>query len=249
MLEIEERRRKILYLISKYPILIINSDIYCPINTKLPHLLLEAGYAADGKIIAACHSKRFTAVSAAKRLASNLNDPQLGHSVGFHAEYEHNFSKTNTKVIFFTALAFLIDIQYDPLLTKYSIVILNDVDERSLYMDLLCALIKLILRKRPELRIILTAASMNCKLFSDYFGQQSFSYQIAPESHPVKIFHTVKMPNNYLQYTLSTIIDVHKNSDYGDVLVFLPGTDEINYIFGRMGKLYPELKLRLCTLA
>ncbi|KAJ6402152.1 hypothetical protein OIU84_014273 [Salix udensis] len=149
-----------------------------------------------------------------------------------------------TMIKFLTDGVLLREIMDDPLLTKYSVIMVDEAHERSISTDILLGLLKKIQRRRPELRLIISSATIEAKSMSDFF--QTSKKHRGPEDHElvprkvpavlsvegrgfnVQIHYVVEPVSDYVQATVSTVLSIHDQEPAGDILVFLTGQDDID---------------------
>jgi pre-mRNA-splicing factor ATP-dependent RNA helicase DHX16 len=135
----------------------------------------------------------------------------------------------------------------EPDLGGYSAIIIDEAHERGVNTDILLALLKDLARERPELKVLISSATMNAKGFSDYFDGANI-FNIPGRRYPVDIHYTPQPEANYLAAAITTIFQIHTSQPKGDILVFLTGQDEIDSaeqniteIARKLGSRVPEL--------
>lgn len=202
----------------------------------------EIGWTNDGKCIACTQPRRVAASTIAARVAEEMNCP-LGEDVGYTIRFEDVTNPETTRIKFMTDGMLLREILTDPLLSRYSVIMIDEAHERSVYSDILLGMIKKIMAKRKDLRIIVSSATVDAEEFKNYFNTEknwinqtiydSVSViSIEGRQHEVDIFYAQKPVSNYITAALDTIVEIHDKEPLGDVLVFMTGQDEIDHLVG-----------------
>jgi pre-mRNA-splicing factor ATP-dependent RNA helicase DHX16 len=114
----------------------------------------------------------------------------------------------------------------EPDLAAYSCLIIDEAHERTLHTDILFGLVKDIARFRPDLKLLISSATMDANKFSEYFDDAPI-FNIPGRKFPVEVYHTSAPESNYLSAAITTIMTIHITQDKGDILLFLTGQDEI----------------------
>lgn len=232
-LPITKHRDAILWSVENHPVTIIVGQTGCGKTTQIPQYLLEAGWAADDHQIAITQPRRISAISVASRVAAEVGSV-LGDEVGYSIRFEDLSHPTRTRIKFLTDGMLFRECMRDPLLSKYSVVIVDEAHERGAYTDLLLALLKKILRKRPELRIIISSATIDARNFLEYFessheqGPSGRIISLEGRTFPVEVSYLAKPCADYVTQAVETVWSIHLSEGPGDVLVFLTGRDEID---------------------
>lgn len=201
----------------------------------LPPLLLELRneLKLEGGI-AVTQPRRIATRSATDRLADMMNC-EVGDQVGYHVRFEDVTSK-DTDITYMTDGILLRKIQFDPLLTEYSIIMIDEAHERSLNIDLCLGLLKEVNETRFDagldpVRIVITSATIERNRFANYIGYQDKNnlVEIPGKMFPVEVFYESETPFNY-DYTKGAAEKVKaiiENNLDGDILIFMPGKKEI----------------------
>ncbi|KAM9320930.1 ATP-dependent RNA helicase DHX33 [Gastrophryne carolinensis] len=198
-------------------------------TTQIPQYLYEASIGRQG-IIGITQPRRVAAISLATRV-SEERKTELGKLVGFTVRFE-DVTSEETKIKFLTDGMLLREAIGDPLLRKYSVVILDEAHERTVHTDVLFGVVKMAQKKRKELgklplKIIIMSATMDVDLFSEYFNGAPVLY-LEGRQHPIQVFYTKQSQSDYLQAALVTVFQVHQEAPAcHDILVFLTGQEEI----------------------
>jgi ATP-dependent RNA helicase DHX8/PRP22 len=206
--------------------------------------LAESGFANRG-IIGCTQPRRVAAMSVAKRVAEEVGC-RLGQEVGYTIRFEDCTSPA-TRIKYMTDGMLLRECLLDPLVTKYSVLLLDEAHERTVSTDVLFGLLKKAAKQRPDLKLIVTSATLDAERFSSYFFNCPI-LTIPGRTYPVEVLYSKDPESDYLDSALVTAIQIHLSEGPGDILLFLTGQEEIDtaaeLLFERMrqlGPLVPEL--------
>ncbi|KAJ7081333.1 P-loop containing nucleoside triphosphate hydrolase protein [Mycena belliarum] len=201
-------------------------------TTQVPQYLLEAGLAGAAGLIGITQPRRVAALSLAARVALEQGAP-VGGTVGYAVRFDERCG-AGTRIKYMTDGMLGRELLGDPLLSRYKVVVVDEAHERTLRTDLLLANLKRILRvrngesgdNRNPLKVVIMSATLDAEKFSRFFSNAKIVY-VKGRQHPVKIFHAVQGQTDYVDAALRTFFQIHVDQPPGDVLVFLPGQEDI----------------------
>lgn len=182
----------------------------------MPHLI--------GKQIACTQPRRVAATSVARRVSEEM-DVILGEEVGYNVRFE-DCSSDKTILKYMTDGMLLREAMGDPLLSRYSAIILDEAHERTLATDILMGLIKEVAKNRPDLKVVIMSATLDAGKFQKYFNNAPIM-TVPGRTFPVQVFYTSEPERDYLEAAIRTVLQIHRTEDAGDVLLFLTGEEEI----------------------
>ncbi|XP_006816912.1 putative ATP-dependent RNA helicase DHX35 [Saccoglossus kowalevskii] len=237
-LPIFKHRNHILYLVEKYETVVIVGETGCGKSTQIPQFLAEAGWTAEGHIVAITQPRRVAAVTVANRVAEERGSI-IGNEVGYNIRFDDCTDATTTRIKFLTDGVLVREMMSDPLLTKYSVIMIDEAHERTLYTDIIVGLLKKIQKKRPDLRLIISSATLDAEAFKDFFNNNetndkskdtSTIISVEGRTYPVDIYYTISPVPDFIKETVNTIVKIHKTEPTGDILAFLTGQDEVENV-------------------
>ena len=171
-------------------------------TTQMPQYLLEWGLVQPGKRIGCTQPRRVAATSVAMRVSEEMN-VKLGQEVGYCIRFE-DVTSPRTVIKYMTDSMLLRESLNDPLLRAYSVIILDEAHERTIYTDEMFGLLKTALQKRKDLRLIVTSATLDADKFSLYFYDCPI-FRIPGRTHKVEILYSQTPESDYLDAALVTI--------------------------------------------
>ncbi|KAK4158589.1 hypothetical protein C8A00DRAFT_10780 [Chaetomidium leptoderma] len=232
-------RDQVIKAVRENQIMIVVGETGSGKTTQLTQYLAEAGFTNNG-MIGCTQPRRVAAVSVAKRVAEEVGC-QLGHEVGYTIRFE-DVTSPSTKIKYMTDGMLQREILMDPDLKRYSVIMLDEAHERTIATDVLFALLKKTIKKREDLKIIVTSATLDADKFSSYFNSCPI-FTIPGRTFPVEILYSREPESDYLDAALTTVMQIHLSEPMGDILVFLTGQEEIDtaceILFERMKALGP----------
>lgn len=237
-LPVSGKRDEIMAAISKHQVVIVCGETGSGKTTQLPKIALALGRGKcnakpgqKGQLIGHTQPRRIAASSVAKRIAEELNTP-LGDVVGFKVRFQDRLSR-DASVKLMTDGILLAETQTDPLLKNYDTIIIDEAHERSLNIDFLLGYIRQILPRRPDLKVIVTSATIDADRFAKHFesakGPAPIIY-VSGRTFPVEQrYRPFEETRDYgLNEAIADGVDeLWQGNAAGDILVFLPGEREI----------------------
>ncbi|KAK1077126.1 DEAH-box ATP-dependent RNA helicase prp43, partial [Friedmanniomyces endolithicus] len=224
-LPVHAQRQEFLDMYQKSQVLVFVGETGSGKTTQIPqYVLFDDLPQKQGKMIACTQPRRVAAMSVAQRVAQEA-DVQLGEEVGYSIRFE---DKTGPKTIlkYMTDGMLLREAMNDHDLLRYSTIILDEAHERTLATDILMGLLKEVVQRRPDLKLIIMSATLDAQKFQKYFLNAPL-LAVPGRTHPVEIFYTPEPERDYVEAALRTVLQIHATEPEGDILLFLTGEEEI----------------------
>ena len=232
-LPVSARREEIARAISQHQVVIVCGETGSGKTTQLPKILLELGRglgAGGTGLIGHTQPRRIAASSVAKRIAEELKSP-LGDVVGYKVRFQDRL-QPGASVKLMTDGILLAETERDPLLRHYDTIIIDEAHERSLNIDFLLGYLKQLLPKRPDLKVVVTSATIDADRFANHFASRSGPAPVIMVSG--RLFPVEQRWRPYeesrefdLDNAIAEAVDELWRIAPGDILVFLPGEREI----------------------
>ncbi len=237
-LPVSARRVAIAAAIEEHQVVVVAGETGSGKTTQLPKICLELGRGAAG-LIGHTQPRRIAARSVATRIAEELHC-ELGQAVGYKVRFterggENSFIKLMTDGIL------LAEIQSDPLLERYDTIIIDEAHERTLNIDFLLGYFRQLLPKRPDLKLIITSATINTESFATFFGGAPV-VEVSGRTYPVETRYRplmdeeAKKEADPIRGILDAVDEVARLDPLGDILVFLSGERDIRETAEALGK-------------
>ncbi|OOR98198.1 ATP-dependent RNA helicase HrpA [Haemophilus paracuniculus] len=224
-LPVSARREEILKLIAEHQVVVIAGETGSGKTTQLPKMCLELGRGVKG-LIGHTQPRRLAARSVATRIAEELQS-ELGSTVGYKVRFNDQISE-NTLVKLMTDGILLAEIQTDRYLNQYDTLIIDEAHERSLNNDFILGYLKQILAKRPDLKVIITSATIDVERFSRHFDNAPI-IEVSGRTFPVEVRYrpiVEEEDQDQLQGILNAVDELQAEGR-GDILIFMNGEREI----------------------
>lgn len=262
-LPVSARRQEIARAIASHQVIIVSGETGSGKTTQLPKICLELGRGLN-KMIGHTQPRRLAASSVARRIAEELKT-SLGEWVGYQVRFQDR-SSAMTSIKLMTDGILLAESQRDPMLRRYDTIIIDEAHERSLNIDFLLGYLRQLLPKRPDLKLIITSATIDAKRFAEHFadlsGKPAPVIEVSGRLYPVEVrYRPVQDPDTLassespnsavserslardeerdLINALVDAVDECARVGPGDILVFLPGEREIRETAESLRKHHP----------
>ena len=196
--------------------------------------------ASSNVVLTILQPRRVAATTVATRVAEEMGC-KLGEEVGYSIRFEDLTSAT-TRIKFLTDGLLLREALADPLLSRYSVIMVDEAHERSLSTDVLLGILKKIRKRRPELRVVVSSATLQAEDFLRFFGGEEVGngkdakleknvgsiISLEGRMYPVDVLYLEEPAEDYLERAVKTVFDIHSSEPEGDILLFLTGREEID---------------------
>ena len=201
-LPIYTNRNHILYLVENYRTVILVGETGCGKTTQVPQYLFEAGWAAGERLVGCTQPRRVAVQTVSARVAEEMG-VTLGAEVGYTIRFDDKSDRKRTRVRFLTDGILMREMMGDPLLSRYSVIMVDEAHERSLCTDMLLGLLKKVQKRRKELRLIVSSATLDAEAFKLFFlgdkpessptagkpGRVAVLTMEAGRMHPVDVYY------------------------------------------------------------
>ena len=224
-LPVSQRKAEIEKLLSEHQVIVVAGETGSGKTTQLPKMCLELGFGNLGTI-GHTQPRRIAARSVAARIAEELQT-ELGDLVGYKVRFNDQISD-NTQIKLMTDGILLAEIQTDRFLNQYSCLIIDEAHERSLNNDFILGYLKQLLPRRPDLKVIITSATIDVERFSKHFNNAPI-IEVSGRAYPVEVRYrpvAEEDDQDQLQGILNAVDELQAEGR-GDILIFMNGEREI----------------------
>ncbi|XP_069988555.1 pre-mRNA-splicing factor ATP-dependent RNA helicase PRP16 isoform X2 [Penaeus vannamei] len=216
-------REELLRIIRENSVVIIVGETGSGKTTQLTQYLHEDGYSTLG-MIGCTQPRRVAAMSVAKRVSDEMGT-HLGEEVGYAIRFEDCTSE-KTIIKYMTDGILLRESLRESDLDNYSAIIMDEAHERSLSTDVLFGLLREVVARRHDLKLIVTSATMDSQKFATFFGEVPV-FTIPGRTFPVEVFFSRNVVEDYVEAAVKQALQIHLQAEEGDILVFMPGQEDI----------------------
>ncbi len=222
-LPVYQQRDRILEALATNQAVVVESPTGSGKTTQLPVILHEAGYGRNG-VIGVTQPRRIAAVSVCEYIARQLGE-SVGETVGYKMRFEDRTSDA-TRLKIMTDGILLQEMKFDYRLSRYGVIVVDEAHERSLNIDFILGLLKRLLRGRPEFKVLVSSATINAEVFSEYFDSCPI-VRIDTPMYPVQVVYDPPAVDSNPEALVGKITDVvtriMDEGREGDILAFLSG--------------------------
>ncbi|KAL6520539.1 hypothetical protein OROMI_032301 [Orobanche minor] len=216
-------REELLQVIRENQVVVVVGETGSGKTTQLTQYLHEDEYTSNG-IVGCTQPRRVAAMSVAKRVSEEM-ETELGDKVGYAIRFE-DVTGPNTVIKYMTDGVLLRETLKDSDLEKYRVVVMDEAHERSLSTDVLFGILKKVVARRRDFKLIVTSATLNAQKFSDFFGSVPI-FHIPGRTFPVQTLYSKTPCEDYVEAAVKQALTIHITSAPGDILIFMTGQDEI----------------------
>jgi pre-mRNA-splicing factor ATP-dependent RNA helicase DHX38/PRP16 len=219
-------REDLMHVIRENNIVVVVGETGSGKTTQMTQFMHEEGYTTFG-MIGCTQPRRVAAMSVAKRVSEEMGVP-LGSTVGYAIRFE-DCTGPDTVIKYMTDGVLLRETLRESDLDTYSCIIMDEAHERSLHTDVLFGILKKVVARRRDFRLIVTSATLNSAKFSDFFGSVPV-FNIAGRTFPVETLYAKTPVEDYVEGAVKQALAIHIAYPPGDILIFLTGQEEIETV-------------------
>ena len=242
-LPISRYRREVLWLVHRHATVVVVGETGCGKTTQIPQYLADVGHT-----VACTQPREIAAESAAERVAEERG-AKIGEDVGCAIRFR-DVSGPRTRIKYLTDAALLREAMTDPLMGRYTAIMLDEAHERTLATDVLFGLLKKVQRRRPELRIVVASATIDAERVRQFFAPPAPQPDAAPADpdqgvspepailsvegmlHDVEVHYAREAVGDFVAGAVAAASQIHEGDAPGDVLVFLPRREDVERAMG-----------------
>jgi ATP-dependent RNA helicase DDX35 len=264
-LPVFKHRNEILYALETSRVLVVVGETGSGKSTQIPQYLLENGWTNVKQMICVVQPRRIAAINLAKRVCEEKSC-RLGEEIGYSIRFEDCYTPGLTRIKYVTDGLLIREMMQNPLLPQYSVIMLDEVHERNVNTDIIVGLMKKVMRRRDDLKLIVCSATVDAAELKLYFDEGSAAKKPQSEKqkeknltipvlsanvvsvegryYPIEISYLTEPCDDYVKASVHTAIGIHMQQadNEGDILIFLSGQDEVDDAVGQLFDKAQELK-------
>ncbi|KAK9803444.1 hypothetical protein WJX73_001656 [Symbiochloris irregularis] len=222
-LPVYESRDELLHVIRENQVVVIVGETGSGKTTQMTQYLHEDGYTMYG-MVGCTQPRRVAAMSVAKRVSEEM-DVELGGEVGYAIRFE-DCTSDKTVIKYMTDGVLLRETLREGDLDNYSAIIMDEAHERSLNTDVLFGILKKVVARRRDFKLLVTSATLDSEKFADFFGSVPV-FHIRGRTFPVETLFSKTVQEDYVDAAVKQAVAVHLGHPQGDILIFMTGQEEI----------------------
>lgn len=226
-LPVTRRKDEIVEAIKNNQVIIISGETGSGKTTQLPKFCIEAGRGVDGTI-ACTQPRRIAAITVSARIAEELGE-EVGKSVGYKIRFQDK-AKDNAFIKIMTDGILLAEAQSDGFLNEYDTIIVDEAHERSLNIDFILGILRTLINRRKDIKIIITSATIDTKKFSKAFKNAPI-IEVTGRTFPVEVIYKpvteANVDKTFVERAVKAVEDIQGLGPYGDILIFMPTEADI----------------------
>ncbi|KAI1729935.1 helicase associated domain (HA2) domain-containing protein [Ditylenchus destructor] len=245
LLPIHAEEQQIVEAINENTVVVLCGETGSGKSSQIPQFLYEAGYTSNDHLIVVTEPRRIAAISMSERVGYELNNSSLS---SYQIRFEGNRTDA-TRILFMTDGVLLRELQADVTLSKFSVVIIDEAHERSMYTDVLIGLLSRIcvarLKRGTPLKLVIMSATLR---LSDFVHERLFPkirpkvINVASRQFPVTVHFERHTPEDYLKAAFKKVCKIHQQLPVGGILVFVSGQREVNQLIKWLEMKYPAVE-------
>lgn len=217
-LPVYKKKDEFLHFFENNNLIVVTGETGCGKSTLIPKLLFDK----FNSKICITQPRKISVLSLFKKFYNIYKN-----EVGYAYRFDRNIS-LQTKISIMTEGILIKEFSSDKYLSKYDVIICDEIHERSVNVDIILGFLKLLISKRKELKVILMSATINVSKFCDFLNAKHFNFD--GNRFPVKIEYLKINVDDYIEWAFKKVIDIYTKEEIGDILVFLSGKEDINQI-------------------
>ncbi|KAJ8598522.1 hypothetical protein CTAYLR_001315 [Chrysophaeum taylorii] len=214
-------REEFLTVVRENQVVVLVGETGSGKTTQVTQYLREDGYS----VVACTQPRRVAAMSVAVRVAEEVGC-EIGTEVGYAIRFE-DVTSASTVIKYLTDGVLLRESLRDPDLDAYGAIVLDEAHERSLNTDVLLGILRDIVTRRRDLKLVVTSATLDAEAFSQFFGGRAPVFRIPGRTFPVETYFAKSVFEDYVDAAVKQILQIHLSLPPGDVLVFMTGQEDV----------------------